>query len=69
MEQILHVNVQTEQIHLVNVLTDQTLRAINVQTDQAHHVNVQMEQIRLVDVLIYVMLNFVLFVMLLLANV
>ena len=49
----------TDQIHLVNVQMGQTHRVINVQTDQ----------ILLVDVLIYVTLNFVLFVMPFLANV
>ena len=56
---MLVVNVLTDQILRVNVLTDQPPLVINVQTDQ----------IRLVDVLIYVMLNFVLFVILILANV
>jgi len=77
---VLVVNVLTDQIHRVNVQMGQVHRARNVQTEQINHVNVEMEQIlhalnvltaqiHLVDVLIYVMLNFVLFVILILANV
>ena len=66
---MLVVDVPTDQILRVNVLTDQTPRARTVRTDQTHLVNVPMAQIDLVDVLIYARLNFVLIVMPILVNV
>ena len=69
-DQILRANVLMDQTHLViNVLTDQIHRVRDVRTDQILRANVLTDQILLVDVLIYVTLNFVLFVMPFLANV
>ena len=77
---MLVVDVPTDQILLVNVLTDQTPRVTDVQTEQLNRVNVQMEQISLatnvptnqillVDVLMIVMIKVVYFVILILVNV
>ena len=70
MEKILRVNVLTDQPpRVTDVRTDQTPRARTVRTDQTHLVNVPMAQIDLVDVLIYVMIKVVYFVILILVNV
>ena len=77
---MLVVNVPTDQILRVNVLTDQTPRVTDVQTEQLNRVNVRMEQISLatnvptnqillVDVLMIVMIKIVYFVILILVNV